>query len=77
MTSRFDLELKADNNKFKTFCENIDMFIDLIKSIKPITKILNLIKYTIIHELNVNLVYDIDEYRFNKSIRIILFQRFF
>lgn len=61
MTSRFDLELKADNNKFKTFCENIDMFIDLIKSIKPITKILNLIKYTIIHELDVNLVYDIDE----------------
>lgn len=61
MTSRFNLELDARNNTFRTFCENIDMFIDLIKSIKPITKILNLIKYTIDRDLNVNLVYDLDE----------------
>jgi len=60
MTSRFDLELDARNNTFKTFCENIDMFIDLIKSIKPITKILNLVKYTITRDIDVNLVYDMD-----------------
>lgn len=61
MTSRFDIELGGENNTFKTFCDNIDMFIDLIKSIKPITKILNLIKYSIRLNQTVNIVYDIDE----------------
>lgn len=61
MTSRFDLELDSGNNTFRTFCENVEMFVDLIKSIKPITKILNLIKYTIRKDLDVNLVYDLVE----------------
>lgn len=61
MTSRFDLEVGGKNNTFRTFCDNIDMFIDLIKSIKPITKILNYIKYTLYSEVNANLVYDLDE----------------
>ena len=67
MTSRFNLEMDARNNTFETFCDNIDMFIDLIKSIKPITKILNLIKYTIIKDVNVNLVYDLDVIEDEKS----------
>lgn len=67
MTSRFNLEIDARNNTFETFCDNIDMFIDLIKSIKPITKILNLIKYTIIKDVNVNLVYDLDVIEDEKS----------
>ena len=61
MTSRFDLELGGDNNTFQTFCENIDMFIDLIKSIKPITKILNYIKYTISSRKDFNLTYNLQE----------------
>ena len=61
MTSRFNLDLEGKNNTFKTFCDNIEMFIELIKSIKPITKILNAIKYTITFEKDVNLVYKIDE----------------
>ena len=60
MTSRFNIELGANSNTFKTFCDNIDMFIDLIKSIKPITKILNYIKYTIAVNKDFNLVYDLD-----------------
>ena len=67
MTSRFNLEMDARNNTFETFCDNIDMFIDLIRSIKPITKILNLIKYTIIKDVNVNLVYDLDVIEDEKS----------
>lgn len=60
MTSRFSLEMDARNNTFKTFCDNIDMFIDLIKSIKPITKILDQIKYTIINNVHTTLLYDTD-----------------
>jgi hypothetical protein len=61
MTSRFNLELNSSNNTFQTFCDNIDMFIDLVKSIKPITKILNLIKYVIPIDKNINLIYSLDE----------------
>lgn len=60
MTSRFNLNLDAANNTFETFCNNIELFIDLIKSIKPITKILNLIKYTIPLEKPINLIYSLD-----------------
>jgi len=60
MTSRFSLEMDARNNTFKTFCDNIGMFIDLIKSIKPITKILDQIKYTIINNVHTTLLYDTD-----------------
>ena len=61
LTSRFNLELDSANNLFQTFCENIDMFIDLVKSIKPITKILNLIKYIIPIDKEINLIYSLDE----------------
>ena len=61
MTSRFNLELNSSNNTFQTFCDNIDMFIDLVKSIKPITKILNLIKYVIPIDKEINLIYSLDE----------------
>lgn len=60
ITSRFNLDVGANTNTFKTFCDNIDMFIDLIKSIKPITKILNLIKYSINLSQDINFVYDYD-----------------
>ena len=60
---------KCKNNTFKTFCDNIEMFIDLIKSIKPITKILNAIKYTIILPKDVNLVYKIDEVSDDKIVK--------
>lgn len=68
MTSRFNLNLEGKNNTFKTFCDNIEMFIDLIKSIKPITKILNAIKYTITLKKEVNLVYKIDEVSDDKVV---------
>ena len=68
MTSRFNLNLEGKNNTFKTFCDNIDMFISLIKSIKPITKILNAIKYTITLSKNINLVYKIDEVSDDKVV---------
>ena len=70
MTSRFNLELNAENNTFKTFCDNIELFIDLIKSIKPITKILNLIKYTIPLEKHINLIYSVDEVTDDNSTNI-------
>lgn len=68
MTSRFNLNLEGKNNTFKTFCDNIDMFISLIKSIKPITKILNAIKYTITLSKDINLVYKIDEVNDDKVV---------
>ena len=67
LTSRFNLELNSSSNLFKTFCENVDMFIDLIKSIKPITKILNLIKYVIPIDKDIHLIYSLDEITDNKS----------
>lgn len=67
MTSRFNLELNSANNLFQTFCENIEVFIDLVKSIKPITKILNLIKYTIPIDKEINLIYSLDEVTDDKS----------
>ena len=68
MTSRFNLNLEGKNNTFKTFCDNIEMFIDLIKSIKPITKILNAIKYTITLKKEVNLVYKLGEVSDDKVV---------
>ena len=59
MTSRFDIELDASNNLFETFVNNVDMFIKLIKSIKPLTKILNEIKYTVYVEKDMNLIYEL------------------
>jgi len=60
MTSRFTVELDGSTNLFEVFNENVDMFIKLIKSIKPLCKILDLIKYTIYVEKNMNLIYDLN-----------------
>ncbi len=50
LTSRFNIELNSLTVDFPTFNDNIFAFIKFVKSIKPITRILNLIKYTIIFE---------------------------
>lgn len=60
MTSRFNIELNPNNNLFENFVNNIDVFMKLIKSIKPITKILNDIKYTVYIEKDLNLIYDLN-----------------
>ena len=54
-TSRFNVEI-GSNNTFQAFNENLDFFIDLIKSMKPITKILDSIKYTIIGDKQMSFV---------------------
>lgn len=51
LTSRFNMEFDATNCDFKEFNDNLDSLVKFIKSIKPITKILNLIKYTIISDV--------------------------
>lgn len=50
LTSRFNLEFNSLNVDFPTFNDNLEVFVRFIKSIKPIVRILNLIKYTIIFE---------------------------
>lgn len=50
LTSRFNLELNSLTVGFKAFNDNIDSFIKFVKSVKPLIRILNLIKYTIIFE---------------------------
>lgn len=50
LTSRFNIELNSLTVDFPTFNDNIFAFIKFVKSVKPITRILNLIKYTIIFE---------------------------
>ena len=50
LTSRFNLEFNSLNCDFPTFNDNLEVFVRFIKSIKPIVRILNLIKYTIIFE---------------------------
>lgn len=54
-TSRFNIEVQP-NSYFEVFNEHLDFFIDLIKSIKPITQILDSIKYTIIFNKELNIV---------------------
>lgn len=50
LTSRFNIELNSLTADFPTFNDNIHAFIKFVKSVKPIVRILNLIKYTIIFE---------------------------
>lgn len=52
LTSRFNIEFNSLNIDFQSFNNSLDVFIKFIKSIKPITRILNLIKYTVIFEKN-------------------------
>lgn len=52
LTSRFNLEFDSLNTSFPTFNDNLVAFVRFIKSIKPIVRILNLIKYTIKFEQN-------------------------
>src|SRR5690554_6042317 len=47
LTSRFDLDLFSGNIDYEFLNSNLKYFIRLIESIKPITKILNRIKYLI------------------------------
>jgi hypothetical protein len=70
MTSRFNMELNATNNLFETFVNNSDMFIKLVKSIKPLCKILNLIKYTVTLEKDLNVIYDIYTIKDEDSIEV-------
>lgn len=56
-TSRFNIEV-ASNNYFEIFNEHLDFFINLVKSIKPITKILDLIKYTVSKDKNIAFIHD-------------------
>ena len=56
-TSRFNIEVDS-NNYFETFNEHLDFFINLVKSIKPITKILDLIKYTVTNQKNIAFIHD-------------------
>ena len=61
MTSRFNMEVDSGDNTFKTFNDNIEMFIELVKSIKPLTRILNEIKYTIVKNQILNIAYQCEE----------------
>lgn len=56
-TSRFNIEVDS-NNYFEIFNEHLDFFINLVKSIKPITKILDLIKYTVTNQKNIAFIHD-------------------
>ena len=56
-TSRFNIEVDS-NNYFETFNEHLDFFINLVKSIKPITKILDLIKYTVSTRKDIAFIHD-------------------
>lgn len=58
-TSRFNIEV-ASNNYFETFNEHLDFFINLVKSIKPITKILDMIKYTVSKTKEIAFIHDND-----------------
>jgi hypothetical protein len=60
LTSRFNVEVDPGNNTFETFCDNVGFFIKIIKSIKPITKILNEIKYIVTVKKDFYLAYDLD-----------------
>ena len=56
-TSRFNIEVDS-NNYFEIFNEHLDFFINLVKSIKPITKILDLIKYTVSTRKDIAFIHD-------------------
>lgn len=56
-TSRFNIEVDS-NNYFETFNEHLDFFINLVKSIKPITKILDMIKYTVSKQNEIAFIHD-------------------
>lgn len=54
-TSRFAIDVNS-NVSFKSINDNIKYFIEIIKSIKPITKILDSIKYTINIDKDITLI---------------------
>lgn len=61
-TSRFNLDINPTNMNYTNFITNVDAFIDLIKSIKPINQILNCIEYIIKTNKTINFVYKLNEY---------------
>ena len=66
-TGRFNVEVAA-NNYFEIFNEHLDFFIDLIKSIKPITKILDSIKYTVAVDKHFSFINNITDEKDNNII---------
>lgn len=61
-TSRFDLEFNQERMNYTNFITNVDSFVDLIKSIKPINQILNKIKYIIKSDQKIKFVYNFNEF---------------
>lgn len=60
-TSYFDVSLEnTESMNFDTFYDNVPTLVSLIKSIKPITKILNYLQYTIKIKHNIHLMYEVD-----------------
>ena len=57
LTSRFNVEVYYSNLSFTEFTKNVDLFVRLIDSVKPITRILNQISY-IVDELREYNFYD-------------------
>ena len=66
-TGRFNIEVAA-NNYFEIFNEHLDFFIDLVKSIKPITKILDSIKYTIAVDKHFSFINNITDEKDNNLV---------
>lgn len=54
-TGRFNIDVNSQVS-FKSINENLEYFVAIIQSIKPITKILNNIKYTVNADANVTLI---------------------
>jgi hypothetical protein len=50
LTSRFNVEVFYSNLSFAEFTKNVELFVKLIDSIKPVTRILNQIKYIVLEE---------------------------
>lgn len=71
MTSRFNIEFNSSTNSIDGFKDNLDFFISLIKNIKPITKILDLIKYTVVVNKNIHAVHKTTSVVYDTDIKYI------
>lgn len=71
-TSRFNIEVMP-NSYFEQFNEHLDFFINLIKSIKPITKILDSIKYTVAFRKELYIVSSTQTITSNEHINLKLY----
>lgn len=50
LTSKFNVEVFYSNLSFVEFTKNVTLFVKLIESIKPVTRILNKIKYIVLEQ---------------------------